>query len=176
MYTRFDQEIHLNAAQYDRAVDLYADPSHSATDLIEIKPKVATATNQLKTAGLFMLVTATPETFTGAWFMLDGVTTNGTRYEDMLERQGISRESPYTSATYNQHLVGGKRLYEGIFTLTSLFRTDAIHGGHPMAEAKNKKIARMSSKLMSGRTPVVGEFGYDQFMRVAEAVGKKKKS
>lgn len=177
VYVRFDHEIEFSAAAYDQAVARYKRPSKSFEYGAEIKPHFYDRySTKTRCAGIIELVTATPESFTGSWFITDDPdSANNKAYEDLLEQCGIPKSTEYSSYAFSQHLVGGERIDDKIFAVTSIFRVNALkRRGCILSKEKLEKVTKIHNGLFEGDIPHRDDFDYSDFKKLATAVGGKR--
>jgi hypothetical protein len=176
MLVRFDHIVSINPSKYEKALKIANKPKMSDSELdfiSSLKPSFKDiATKRKRVAGFISLTSITASNFTGNWWITDGDTSSDRAYETMLEQNGIPKSVDYTAYSHVQHLVGGVRLDEDRFAVTSIFDADEIPGcsTSKLAMEKQRIIYDKRSQLISRTYPELGSFGYDQFIQLANEI------
>lgn len=179
MYIRFDGKVSIAQGKYEEVQQLLSRASLTERQLDavwEVKPKWHDEVeDKARYAGNIAMLSATDDTFTGCWWITDEDTPQDRAYLDMLANNGMLDGTVVNHTDFRQHLVGGMRLDEDTFAVTSVLRSKRIHRKGPsISPYKIPRLEWMHHELVGDNLPQIGSFNYKKFMGFANAVNSKR--
>lgn len=181
MLYRLEHEISINAGTYNRALQQYEANSPKFEDA-DLNPSFIDLNSGVKErAGFLFPAWMNKNEFTGAWLVdIAGDEPENIGYEAMLAQAGIPKDTEYYAwEGANQHLVGGKRIDEKWFAVTSIFNLKKPLGGRPVSEAtreRQRKAEELHKSTIARETDASNPITYRDVRAIAKAIGSARPS